>query len=61
MTTTVNADRDVSLSELLAQTRLDGLVAIDQFRKMKQSGQDVSFITNALQRDGLNPFIKCYC
>jgi hypothetical protein len=59
MTTTVNADRDVSLSELLAETRLNGLMAIDQFRKMEQSGQDVSYITSTLQRDGLNPFVKC--
>ncbi|MEI8361048.1 MAG: hypothetical protein WCG01_02890 [bacterium] len=52
MLSTTRPENDCSLTQLLMQVRLEALIASNRVLEMHKTGEDVSEIINALQRDG---------
>ena len=52
LSTNVRPENDYSLSTLLKEVMLEGMLAENRLHNMLKTGEDVSFVTNALKRDG---------
>lgn len=52
MTTSTQADRDISTVDLLKQILFRGLTAEQSVKEKRQRGEDVTHISQTLQKDG---------